>query len=227
MRHTDRHIGNVFQQVASLVFLVSSTTAFYELESLDLPDFLADAGHYQFLTNIALCISTFYFLINFIYHTFKLSSLHVAKEYLSALCVSLNFVVSFVYWGLKIFVPELILAKESTFPFSLDVKIHIFPLLFSIVDYFTCMDRWKVPYLTGYAIVATFSSLYWFWLEYLITESASYPYPFLNVERNLRIVIFIIVSFIAFSAFCLGKLIHPSFIPELEKVEEEFAKKEI
>jgi hypothetical protein len=225
MTPTDRHIGSKFIQFLSVAFIISSITAFQTLHSLVLPENLAQAGHYQFLTNIALCVSTVYFTINLIYHAFKLKFLYVVKEYISAVSVSLNFVVSSVYWSLKIFVPELIISKEDTFPFSLDIKIHLIPLLFTSIDYFIFMDRWEVPYLSGYAIVATLAGTYWFWLEYLITENAAYPYPFLNVEKNLRIIIFIIISLVAFGAFCLGKLIHPDFVPELQKAEEDYAKK--
>lgn len=222
----DTHIGNPYPIIISIIFVISSSTAFYSLYDLELSPGLKDAGHYQFLTNIALCLSTFYFSINFIYHFFKLKSITNLKIYLSAICFSLNFIVSLVYWSLKIFVPELILSKDDSFPFSLDIKIHLLPLISTSLDYLLFMNRWNIPYLTGYSIVTFLTVLYWYWLEYLMTENSVYPYPFLNVETNLRIVIFAIVSLLAFVSFSVGKLIHPDFIPELEKAEEDFKKNE-
>ena len=220
----DKHLGSPYPILLSAAFVVSAATAFQTLGTLVLPDYLAGAGHYQFLTNIALCFSTAYFALNVCYHTLRLTALAPAKVYLSATCFSLNFIVSLVYWSLKLFVPQLIISEKDTFPFSLDIKIHLLPLLCSTVDYLCFMQRWDVPYLSGYAIVATLTTLYWFWLEYLIADDAAYPYPFLNVDKNLRIVIFLIVSLLAFASFCVGKLIHPEFIPKLERAEEDYAK---
>lgn len=220
----DRHLGSPYAMAISAVFIATAATAFQGLQDLQLPDYLAAAGHYQFLTNIALCFSTAYFTVSLLYHALRLTALEPAKVYLSATCFSLNFIVSLVYWSLKLLVPDLILSEKDAIPFSLDLRIHLLPLLSTTVDYLFCMQRWDVPYLTGYAIVASLSTLYWFWLEYLITDGASYPYPFLNVEKNQRVVIFLVVSLLAFGSFCVGKLIHPEFVPELEKAEEDYAK---
>lgn len=222
----DSHRGETVPTVISASFIISAITAFSELHELVLPEFLAQAGHYQFLTNIALCLSTLYFAVNFLYHYTTWPLVYRIKVYLSAVCLSLNFVVSIVYWSLKFLVPALIMTKNETIPLFLDIKIHALPLLATATDYFAYMDRWDLSYATGYLFVSILSGLYWFWLEYLIQDGASYPYPFLNVERNLRIVIFLIVSLIAFGAFCLGKLLHPQFIPELEKAEEDLKKEE-
>lgn len=222
--HVDLHRGEKVATVISASFVISAVTAFAELHELVLPDFLAQAGHYQFLTNIALCLSTLYFAVNFLYHYTTWPVIGRVKVYLSAVCLPLNFVVSIVYWGLRLLVPALIMTEKETIPLLLDIKIHVLPLLATATDYFAYMDRWDLSYATGYLFVSIFSGLYWFWLEYLIQDGASYPYPFLNVERNLRILIFMVVSFIAFGAFCLGKLLHPQFIPELEKAEEDFKK---
>lgn len=213
-------MGKHLPIACSAIFLGTAHTAFKALHDIELPEFLATAGHYQFLTNIALCLSTLYFTVNFLYHSLKLKNLYTIKNYLSATCLSLNIVVSLVYWSLKIFLPDLILAKGESIPLLLDLKIHLMPLLLTSIDYFFFMDRWNISYLTGYAIISACATLYWFWLEYLIVGDASYPYPFLNVEKNLRLVIFSIISGIAFSAFCLGKLLHPTFIHELELAED-------
>ncbi|KAG0681590.1 hypothetical protein C6P40_001178 [Pichia californica] len=223
---SDKNIGNPVPILMSAAFVAIAATAFQTLHGLELPPNLEGGGHYQFLTNLALCLSTLYFSVNLLYHVLKLKELKTLKVYLSATCLSLNFIVSSVYWSLKIFVPYLIISDEATFPFSLDLKIHLMPLLCTAIDYFVYMRRWDIPYLTGYLIVTILTIAYWFWLDYLITEDASYPYPFLNVETNLRIIIFAVISLVAFGSFCFGKLMHPDFIPELNLAEKDFSKKE-
>ena len=217
----DPYKGQLAPTVIALSFTVSSATAFIGLNELELPPQLANGGHYQFLTNIALLLSTIYSFVNILYHQTSINGIKPLKIHMSAICLSLNVVVSLVYWSLKLFIPHLIMAeKDGGIPLLLDIQIHMIPLLTVAIDYFCFMERWNVPFLRAYAIVASLTTLYWFWLEYLITDGASYPYPFLNVEKNLRIIIFIIVSFIAFSAFVVGKLLHPQFIPELKEAEK-------
>lgn len=211
----------------SLVFVFVEYFAFKGLGALELPPFLANGGHYQFLTNIALSISYVYFIVNATYHVFHAQWLETPKQYLSALCLSLNAVVSCVYWGLKLTLTHLIISDgEARIPLYLDVLIHIFPLVFVAVDYLLFMDRWIISYREAYSIIASCATLYWFWLAYVMGEDQeSYPYPFLNVETSHRVVIFFIVSLVAFGAFCGGKLLHPEFLPELEEAEEKFNKK--
>lgn len=203
-------MSSVIPVANSAAFAVSAFSAFKQLEQIVLPGFLQQGGHYQFLTNIALSISFFYAIVNILYYFTGLSVLETSKRYISAVCFSLNSVVSLVYWGLKLTLTHLILAsKEERIAFSLDVQIHILPLLFVCVDYFCFMpDGWMVSYMEAYSIIACCAAMYWFWLEYLLDGAQSYPYPFLNVETPQRVVIFFIISIVAFVAFCTGKYLH-------------------
>lgn len=212
--------------VNSLVFLGTEYFAFKGLAAIQLPPFLAKGGHYQFLTNIALSISYGYFIVNAIYHLLRVAWLEKPKQYLSALCLSLNTVVTTVYWGLKLTLTHLILTEgEARIPLYLDVLIHIFPLAFVATDYLLFMDRWPISYMEAYSIIASCACMYWFWLGYVLEGQEAYPYPFLNVETTHRIVIFFLVSLVAFTAFCAGKLLHPEFIGELEQAEQKFQDK--
>lgn len=210
----------------SVVFIATEYFAFKGLAALELPDFLAKGGHYQFLTNIALSISYIYFIVNTLYHLLQTPWLETPKQYLSAICLSLNTVVSLVYWGLKFTLTHLIIANgEARIPLHLDIQIHVFPLLFVAVDYLLFMDRWPISYMEAYSIIASCATMYWFWLDFIMDGQESYPYPFLNVETSHRIVIFFVISLVAFTAFCAGKLLHPEFIGELEEAENKFSNK--
>ena len=196
--------------ILSISFLVSSISALNTLAALPLPDELKHAGQYQFLTNIALSLSTAYAAIN-IYHslTGKASTL---KEYSSATVLPLNFIVSLVYWSLRICFTNLIIADnvEKYIPLSLDLKIHLLPLLYTALDYFLLMDPWSIDSKTAYIIVSSLAILYWAWLHLLMDESSSYPYPFLNVSTGNRILICVLISLIAFATFLSAKRLHPA-----------------
>lgn len=209
--HTLNMHSNTPAVLASL-FLASAASAFADLDRLVLPPPLAQAGHFQFLTNIALAITTTYFSFSLLCHVYPCHPLLRGKTYLSALALSLNVVVSVVYWSLRLFVPQLIMADptKDSIPLSLDLRLHLLPFLATAVDYFACMPRWDISYATAYAIFTAAASSYWFWLEYLISpqNGQMYPYPFLNVPQDVRVVIFALVGSIGFAAFCAGKVLH-------------------
>lgn len=222
----DKFMGNPYVIILSTVFLVSSTLALHTIDNIKLPPALENAGHYQFLTNLSLAITVFYFSINLLYHTLKLESLSTLKKYFSAICFALDGIVSLVYWSLRATVPDLIIPEDQRefLTLTLDLQIHLFPIVAVALDYMLFMKKWDISYSTGYLIVAVFAIGYWFLLEYLIDEDAAYPYPFLDVEKSLRIVIFLVVSFVAFGSFCIGKLVHPESIPLIEKAEQDYTK---
>lgn len=194
----------------SFSFIVIECSAFSQLAQLELPAHLAKGGHYQFLTNIALVISTIYFTVN-ILNQLPFLQLGRLKEYLSAVCCSLNFIVTLVYWGLRFTFQNMIISSdEKRISLELDTMIHIVPVVFTWIDYLFCMNVWDIGFVEAYLIIGSFSCGYWFWLDYLLDETSSFPYPFLNVETGPRIVLFSIICLVAFGAFCIGKVIHPT-----------------
>ena len=140
----DPYKGQLAPTVIALLFTISSATAFIGLNELELPPQLANGGHYQFLTNIALLLSTIYSFVNILYHQTSINGIKPLKIHMSAICLSLNVVVSLVYWSLKLFIPHLIAEMDASVPLLVDIKIHMMPLLTVAIDYFCFMEVWDV-----------------------------------------------------------------------------------
>ena len=140
----DPYKGQLAPTVIALLFTISTATTYIGMDELELPPHLASGGHYQFLTSIAVVFSTIYSFFNIIYHQTSLNVIKPLKIHMSAICLSLNVVVSLVYWSLKLFIPHLIAEMDASVPLLVDIKIHMMPLLTVAIDYFCFMEVWDV-----------------------------------------------------------------------------------
>lgn len=117
------------------------------------------------------------------------------------LALVLESVVATVYWPLRIFAIHLILQgvkAKSPIPLSVDVSIHLLPILYLLSDYYIsgASQRFKIPLAPAWAIVASIGLAYKFYLGFLIdpSQGQKYPYPFLDVSEPYKSVIFVIVT---------------------------------
>lgn len=117
------------------------------------------------------------------------------------LALVLESVVATVYWPLRIFAIHLILQgakRKSPIPLEVDVSIHLLPIIYLLADYYVSgsSQRFKIPLLPAWIIVAAIGLAYKFYLGFLIDPSMGqkYPYPFLDVAEPYKSVIFVVVT---------------------------------
>lgn len=170
------------------------------LLSRPLPDHLKQAGHFQFLTNLSLAFT----IISLTIEVLSILNLipNLIANYFLLISFVLEFIVSAIYWTLKLFLIHLIvnvdkLSPEKFIPLSLDLTIHLCPLIILSINIILLKKKQpKKSMLSIFIIVLILSFAYWNILETLVSKAkiidplTEYPYPFLNVESTQRIIIF-------------------------------------
>ncbi|KAK6458719.1 FAR-17a/AIG1-like protein [Scheffersomyces xylosifermentans] len=212
---------------------VSLAIGFYGIHSniltIELPDHLAKAGHWQFLTNLSLVYSLFVFLIGFVAHLTRSQTLFDLKNNIHPIGLALETIVAMIYWPLRIFFLQFLTADPSKFnlPLSTDLSIHLMPVVSLLIDYLVFMPRWTIKTSTALALMVSLTSGYWFLLKYLIDvdNGAKYPYAFLDVDSDeKRVVVFGMVAITAFSQFLLMRKLYDLIVNYTEKIDDEIDK---
>jgi hypothetical protein len=171
-----------------------------------LPHHLEHAGPFQFLTNLSLIVTVVSLVFNIVaalplprfFDFFKTT----LTSYATLTALVLEFIVSSIYWSLKLFFLHLIvntdeIPPDKFIPLWLDFTVHLAPfIVLSIDSFFLKRDTPKRLYAVIVAIMATLTVGYWLLLEHLVSNAklvyplSEYPYPFLNVDHGMRAVIF-------------------------------------
>lgn len=229
-----RSVGNPIIACVDLLSLIIGGYGFDRtILKIPLPPHLADAGPWQFLTNLGLVFSLIVFSIGFLSHVTKWEKLFKVKNQLHPLCLVLEIIITIVYWPLRLFFIELLILDKSAYPIPIyaDLSVHLMPCISLLIDYFVFMPRWTMKARTAMLICLTFTILYWFLLEYLIDleSGGTYPYAFLNVPHHgLRVLIFAVICLTGFSQFLIMSKLYNVFINvPVDTSIEEVTKKEI
>ncbi|GMM35282.1 hypothetical protein DASC09_026070 [Saccharomycopsis crataegensis] len=181
-----------------------------------LPDQLKEAGFSQFLTNLSAVLTLVYFFTSIVAHASGSSAIfHAKNNYILPVVISLEFIVTAVYWSLKIFFTHLIVMVD-TVPIAVDFPLHITPFVALVLDYFLFNPQFTIPSMVALILCAILTAGYWYWLEYLIDieKGQLYPYPFLNIEHNKRVGIFVFIGLLAFVGFAVLRLLYDVIIGE-------------
>lgn len=208
----------------NLLGLVVTVTACTAIFKVILPNELASAGHIQFLTNLSLLFTIFTILSNILTILVPSSLVNYVNIYMNAISIILETLVALIYWSLRIFFIHLIVPKgvteENFIPVHTDVAVHLFPITFLSLDYyFIKYQNFNIPTINVLLIVTALTSAYWFLLEYLIVPPASYPYPFLNVATQERLVIFAFVALAGFVFYHAFNSLHKPIRSLIYKAE--------
>lgn len=210
---TGRVVGNKYAlALASVSFIIGS----YGLNSVafnrqwQLPEHLAGAGNWQFLTNLSLAFSLIVFGVGIVAHITRSQRLFKIKNDLHPIGLALESVVASVYWPLRLFFLHLLLKDPSKLelPMKVDLCIHLMPVLSLLIDYFVFMPRWTVGEGQAFGIVCILITAYWFWLHHIIDfeNGGEYPYSFLSVPNVYhRIVLFSMIGLSGFGQFLFLK----------------------
>lgn len=201
-----RTVGNVPSLLLSVAaigivsyglhFVLNIRTAF-------LPPPLRKAGPTQFLTNLSGVLTDVYFACSLVANLIKSRRLFWAKNnYILPVVLSLEFIVTTVYWSLKLFFTHLIVMVDNV-PWEVDFCLHVAPFVTLFIDYFMFLPQFEISNKWALSLCGLLAVGYWNWLEYLIDveQGQLYPYPFLNIDRNPRIVVFCFVALLAFGGF--------------------------
>lgn len=215
-----RTVGNPWVLAVDAAAIASGVYAvYYTMKYVQLPPHLVGAGHGQFLTNISLILSQIVFILGATAHLVKSESLFRFKNDLHPIALAVECIVTGIYWPLRImFIHILVKDPKAKFiPMSVDICLHLCPVLGLAIDYFFFMPKWTILPTFSFGVCVVFSALYWWWLKVIIDfeNGGEYPYMFLNVPDELtRVAIFAVVALLAFILFMVLRFLHGVFVRE-------------
>ena len=218
-----RSVGNRAALVVDLASLAIGGWGLWTNIHYELPHHLADAGHWQFLTNISLAYSLLVFALGFLAHALYSQPIFSLKNSLHPIALTMEMIVASVYWPLRLLFLHLLVDDVSrfTFPVQVDLAIHLFPVVALAADYILFMPPWTITTRSALLGCAGITVAYWFHLARLIdmSKGAMYPYQFLNVEDDtVRGSIFVIVGLVGFLMFLVARQLHGWIVPK-QKLE--------
>ncbi|KAH3676034.1 hypothetical protein WICMUC_002330 [Wickerhamomyces mucosus] len=214
--------------IYNLIGLTIGIDAILTAIARELPESLAQAGHFQFLTNISLVLTIITMISNIFFAIIPppIKSLQTLNVYINAISIVSETIVSTVYWGLKIFARGLIVhelfPKERFMPLRLDLTVHLFPLVFLSIDYYLIRKKsFQIPSFNVFILLVVASGSYWAHLETLIVPPAVYPYPFLDVKPQQRAVVFLVIALLGLVFYHIYEFLQPIIQNILYKIEKE------
>lgn len=175
---------------------------------LPLPAHLLKGGDWQFLTNTSLLVTCLCMICITCTSVVKVLRIKYGKfeEYvknLENLCCNLEFIVTVTYWSIILFCPDMLNGKSFDVSWILDLKIHLFPYIFLLIDVLLIrnnQDMNSTDFAATFGFSVIFLGLYWSLIE--INTSVlnkdgltKFPYPFLNdsdfLHRTAWLFVFI------------------------------------
>ncbi|RCK65065.1 hypothetical protein Cantr_00992 [Candida viswanathii] len=231
-----RVVGNPVITVIDALSVLAGLYGMTNVFVLELSEDLQGGGHYQFLTNLSLIYSVVVFTIGLMAHATKSQVLFELKNNLHPIGLALESIVAIVYWPLRLFWLELLTKTPENFALSLsvDLCIHLMPVVSLLVDYLVFMPRWTIKTNTALGLITLLTTGYWFLLKYLVdTENgARYPYAFMDMESDgLRMVVFGVVGTVAFVQFLFMRSIYDFIVAKTEladrEIDRELARKNL
>lgn len=230
-QHKRRQVGNPIIAIIDLIsLLIGSYGIYMNIMKTQLPEYFANAGHWQFLTNLALVYSLIVFLLGFIAHLIKSNWLFELKNNFHPIGLALETIVTIIYWPLRLFFLPLLAHDPDVFhlPLLTDLSIHFMPVISLLIDYLIFMPRWKIKNHTAAILVVNLTVMYWYLLEYLvdIENGAKYPYAFMDVDSVYhRMIIFSVIALIAFLQFLFLRKVYDWIVETTEEIDSAIDRK--
>lgn len=226
----NREVGNGLILLIDIVALVIGVYGLLGVVKNELPPYLASGGHWQFLTNISLVISLLVFFLGIVAHATKNRKAFVLKNNIHQVATSLEFVVTMIYWPLRLFLLHLLIKEPSKklISWPVDLAVHLVPLVSLLLDYLVFMPKWTIKREVAFLLSTSLSLIYYAYLNVLIDfeNGGSYPYAFLEVESEfLRLVIVLIVGLVGFFSTIIVDHIYELVVGKQEEVSHEYEKK--
>ncbi|SCU96749.1 LAME_0F17304g1_1 [Lachancea meyersii CBS 8951] len=204
--------------IIHLASFCTSSWGEYRAVKVVLPAGLRDAGHRQFLTNIAVMatiVTNALTLLSYFRRENRFL-VRVSRQFALPLALVLETVVALVYWPLRLFFLPLIMhnvrdGSRVPLPLSVDCAIHLLPVLYLAMDYLVLEPApFQMSKKTAWLVVTLLGIGYNQYLTVLVDRDAGavYPYPFLEVQEPYKTVIFGAVTSIAWIWFVIYKRLH-------------------
>ncbi|EGW31899.1 uncharacterized protein SPAPADRAFT_60992 [Spathaspora passalidarum NRRL Y-27907] len=225
-----REVGN---PVIAFIDGISLAIGFYgiytNIMTVELPEYLAGAGHWQFLTNLSLVYSLVVFGLGFVAHITHNNILFGIKNNIHPIGLALETIVAVIYWPLRLFFMNLLTSAPENFCISLstDLAIHLMPVVSLLIDYLVFMPKWTIKTSSALGLLVFLTSVYWCLLKSLIDieKGAKYPYAFLDVESEVeRAAIFGVVTLVAFLQFLFLRKVYDFIVKTTEEIDDEIDK---
>lgn len=140
-------------------------------------------GHFQFLTNIALLLSTLTFLSALLYDMTALQSLDRLTRVIRFIATPLELAITLSYWSVRL-LSQLLhsdgrLLNRREIPLTWDATFHLLPAVFLLLDYTIRPPRQDYVMDSGEAFAwFTFAlAVYDQWLDACFRKNGTWPYP--------------------------------------------------
>jgi FAR-17a/AIG1-like protein len=165
--------------------LISFTTSFHYLSTRPRTNLTRGfGGSFQFLTNIALLLSTLTFVSAVVHDVTNLTLFDRITRTIRCIATPLELIITVSYWTLYIWRRDAILDRRLTplMPLWRDMGVHLFPALFLLGDHWAMPPQkaWRMNDLATLACFATFLAAYWMWVLECHRRNGIWPYPALN-----------------------------------------------
>ncbi|EXJ89468.1 hypothetical protein A1O3_02535 [Capronia epimyces CBS 606.96] len=159
--------------------LLCFAASFVWLPNITNPLHRGFGGSYQFLTIIALTLSTMTFATGFVADLSQNTRLAALKSRLSVCATPLELLVTISYWGLRCIDKTLVVPPGHEVPFIPDFGFHAMPGIMIILDLMLLSPPWSIKADGALALNSFMALSYLAWLEYCFSQNRWYPYPLL------------------------------------------------
>lgn len=140
-------------------------------------------GHFQFLTNIALLLSTLTFVSALLHDFTSLVILDKSTRVLRFIATPLELVITLSYWSVHLLSHLLHsdgrLLSRREIPLTWDATFHLLPAVFLLLDYAIRPPR-QGEVMDSSEAFAWFTlaiAVYYQWLEHCFWKNGVWPYP--------------------------------------------------
>jgi hypothetical protein len=196
--------------VAGLLFFAAS---FSWLPKITNPLHNGFGGPYQFLTFIALTLSTITFGVGLLADVFLSEQLFALKNILSVCATPLEVLISILYWGLRAVDKRFVVPPGHELPFIPDFGFHAMPAVMLTLDLMLLSLPWTIKAYSAMTLGSVLACLYWGWIEYcfslngwwdiltahcsvvtIVDTPCRYPYPLLALLSTWQKLFLCIIS---------------------------------
>jgi hypothetical protein len=146
--------------------LLSFAASFSWLPNVTNPLHNGFGGSYQFLTFIALTISTITFGVGLLADISPSKQLFALKNTLSVCATPLEVLVSILYWGLRVADKMFVVPLGHEFPFIPDFGFHAMPAVLLTLGFMLLSPPWSIKAYSAMTLSSVLAFLYWGWIEY-------------------------------------------------------------
>ncbi|KAH8147356.1 uncharacterized protein LAJ45_08512 [Morchella importuna] len=206
-KHPLQRIHSPSRSISAFVHATGLVSFFYSFQCLKyFPGEINEAygWHFQFLTIIALSISTLTFIFGFLADITLNPKLFLIKNALAVASAPLEVLISLLYWGLTAIDRTLVMPPGMHIDTFVDLSLHLFPAALLLIDALLLSPPWTVGVVPALLVPGCLATFYWFWLEHCYSYNGWYPYPIMEILKTEHRIILFVGSALTMSASTLA-----------------------